>query len=35
VGIELEINQKHVFEGGRPWAALRKVIVESLRRTLV
>lgn len=35
VGIELEINQKYVFEGGRPWAALRKVIVESLRRTLV
>lgn len=34
VGIELEINQKHVFEGGRPWAALRKVIVESLRQAL-
>jgi predicted N-formylglutamate amidohydrolase len=35
VGIELEINQKYVFEGGRPWAALRKAIVESLRQTLV
>jgi hypothetical protein len=35
VGIELEINQKYVLEGGRPWAALRKVIVESLRQTLV
>lgn len=30
VGIELEINQKHVIRAGRHWAALRKVIVESL-----
>lgn len=30
VGIELEVNQKHVIRGGRHWAALRKVIVESL-----
>ena len=35
VGVELEINQKYVFEGGRPWAALRKAIVESLRQTFV
>jgi predicted N-formylglutamate amidohydrolase len=34
VGVELEINQKHVAAGGRQWSALRKVIVESLRRTL-
>jgi predicted N-formylglutamate amidohydrolase len=34
VGIELEINQKHVAAGGPHWAAVRKVIVESLRRTL-
>jgi predicted N-formylglutamate amidohydrolase len=34
VGIELEINQKHVFTGGRQWAALRRAIVESLRSAL-
>ena len=33
VGVELEINQKHVLSG-RHWAALRKVVVESLCRTL-
>ncbi|MGO9443577.1 MAG: N-formylglutamate amidohydrolase [Thiobacillaceae bacterium] len=30
VGIELEINQKHVIHAGRPWTALRRVIVDSL-----
>ncbi|MFA5985094.1 MAG: N-formylglutamate amidohydrolase [Methylococcaceae bacterium] len=30
VGIELEINQKHIFKAGRYWPTLRKVIVESL-----
>jgi len=30
VGIELEINQKHIFKAGRHWAVLRKVIVNSL-----
>jgi len=30
VGIELEINQKHVIRAGRHWTELRKVIVESL-----
>jgi predicted N-formylglutamate amidohydrolase len=34
VGIELEINQKHIFKAGRHWAVLRKVIVNSLRMTL-
>src|SRR5688500_5329320 len=34
VGVELEINQKHVVAAGRQWAAMRKVIVESLCRTL-
>jgi predicted N-formylglutamate amidohydrolase len=34
VGIELEINQKHIFKAGRHWAALRQVIVNSLRRAL-
>jgi predicted N-formylglutamate amidohydrolase len=31
VGIELEINQKIVFGGGRPWAALRGALIDSLR----
>ncbi len=34
VGIELEVNQKHVVPAGRTWSALRKVIVESLLRAL-
>ena len=34
VGIELEVNQKRVVSAGRHWTAMRKVIVESLRRAL-
>ncbi|MDB5801632.1 MAG: N-formylglutamate amidohydrolase [Rhodocyclales bacterium] len=34
IGVELEINQKHVFAGGPPWTALRKLIVASLRNAL-
>ena len=34
VGIELEINQKHVIRASRHWTELRKVIVESLCRAL-
>jgi predicted N-formylglutamate amidohydrolase len=34
VGIELEINQKHVFTGGAAWIALRKQIIASLRDAL-
>ena len=34
VGIELEVNQKHVVRAGRHWAAMRKVILQSLRRAL-
>jgi predicted N-formylglutamate amidohydrolase len=34
VGIELEVNQKHVVPAARTWAALRRVIVESLLRAL-
>jgi predicted N-formylglutamate amidohydrolase len=30
VGIELEVNQKIVF-AGRPWTALRRVLIDSLR----
>ncbi|WP_366522121.1 N-formylglutamate amidohydrolase [Candidatus Accumulibacter sp. ACC003] len=35
VGIEVEINQKHAFRGGRHWPALRAAIVEALRQALV
>jgi len=31
IGVELEINQKIVFAAGRPWKALRGVLIESLR----
>ena len=34
LGIELEVNQKHVIRAGRHWTALRKVVVESLCRVL-
>jgi predicted N-formylglutamate amidohydrolase len=30
VGVELEINQKHVYQGGRQWHALRSQVIESL-----
>jgi predicted N-formylglutamate amidohydrolase len=31
IGIELEVNQKIVHAAGRRWAALRRVLVDSLR----
>ena len=34
VGIELEINQKHVIRSGRHWAELRKIIIETLSTAL-
>jgi predicted N-formylglutamate amidohydrolase len=34
VGIELEVNQKHVVRGGRHWTGVRRVIIESLRSAL-
>ena len=34
VGIELEVNQKHIIRAGRNWIELRKVIIESLRMAL-
>ena len=34
VGIELEVNQKHVVRAVRHWTAMRKVILESLRGAL-
>jgi predicted N-formylglutamate amidohydrolase len=30
-GIELEINQKHVLEGGRHWQKVRAALIEALR----
>lgn len=35
LGIELEINQKHVIKAGKDWLDLRKTIIESLKNTLV
>jgi len=35
LGIELEINQKHVIRAGQAWPDLRKVLIESLGQTLV
>ncbi len=34
VGIELEINQKHIIRADRYWTELRKMVVESLCRAL-
>jgi predicted N-formylglutamate amidohydrolase len=34
VGIELEVNQKHVVNAGENWTEMRKEIVESLRSAL-
>jgi len=34
IGIELEINQKHVLNGGRHWRAFRGWVVEALRRAM-
>jgi predicted N-formylglutamate amidohydrolase len=35
IGIELEINQQHVFRGGRQWSALRCHVIEALRQTTI
>jgi len=34
VGIELEINQKHVFRGGKPWRDLRNTVAAALLHAL-
>lgn len=34
VGVELEINQKHVLQGGRRWRALRGQVVAALQRAM-
>jgi len=35
VGIELEVNQAIVFEAGRRWTALRRMLIDSLRTACV
>lgn len=30
VGVELEVNQKHVFARGRTWRTLREILIETL-----
>ena len=35
VGIELEVNQGIVFEAGRRWTALRRMLIDSLRTACV
>lgn len=35
IGIELEINQQHVFRGGRQWPALRCHVIEALRQATI
>jgi predicted N-formylglutamate amidohydrolase len=34
VGVEIEINQKHVLDGAPGWGALRRAIIRSLREAL-
>jgi hypothetical protein len=34
VGVEIEVNQKHVFEGEAHWHALRSAIVETLLKAM-
>jgi predicted N-formylglutamate amidohydrolase len=34
VGIELEINHKHVLQGGRGWRALRRAVIEALLQAI-
>jgi predicted N-formylglutamate amidohydrolase len=34
VGIELEVNQRHVLRGGAGWAALRAALIDTLREAL-
>jgi predicted N-formylglutamate amidohydrolase len=35
VGVEIEINQKHVFDSAPGWGALRYALIQSLRAALV
>lgn len=34
LGIELEINQNHVLDGGRHWRGLKLAVIDALHRTI-
>ena len=34
VGLELEVNQRFVLEGGRAWDEVRAALIDSLRSAL-
>jgi predicted N-formylglutamate amidohydrolase len=34
LGIELEVNQKHILQAGRGWLALRAMLIQSLHQAL-
>jgi predicted N-formylglutamate amidohydrolase len=34
IGVELEVNQKHVFKGGTAWRELRRCVINSLSKML-
>jgi predicted N-formylglutamate amidohydrolase len=34
IGIELEINQKHILKGGRQWSAFRSSVLEALQKAI-
>jgi predicted N-formylglutamate amidohydrolase len=34
VGVEIEVNQRHVLAGGRQWRMLREVLVQSVADTI-
>lgn len=34
ISIKLEINQKHVYRGGRLWRAMRSQLIETLRMAI-
>jgi hypothetical protein len=34
VGIELEVNQKHILKGGWRWHALRNLLADTLNETV-
>lgn len=34
IGVEVEVNQKHVLAGGRAWRRLREALVQSLAHTI-
>lgn len=35
IGVELEMNQKHVLQGGHHWRAMRSQVIEALRQAIM